>query len=970
MKQLIISDKVQKEMLTDFMIMRETKGLNEQKDRKADKKKGKKKRFYLSIFAFIMLLFVPVFVYASEMKSDGKTTQVIEEENKTVRVGYFPYSNFQEGSYGEHKQGAGYEYLQKISYITGWKYEYVYGSFKECLDMLADGEIDLLGSVSYTPERAESIDYSTYAEGTERYWIYTREEHANLADGDLKQMNGCRIGATDGSYQKELLEKWLDSNQIQAEVVICKGYDEMIEKLDADELDALVVPALSVNSDFIAIANIGAGDCYFGVSKSRPDLLEELNSALEEINNTETDYSSKLYARYEGKAVINYALNKEEKQWLDAHENTIRVGYLKDNLPFCGEENGKLTGILGTVLDTVQEKYEITIKVVPCSTGVQMNEALQSGEINIAGPIIQDFYMQEQFQVVLTDAIFDITPVVIYKGKEYSSCLSTIAVTETSLYSELMVSLLFPDAEIKQYGTQEECLEAVANGKVGATVIPSSKINLLNESPLTKSLSFAEMAKRQELAMFTTRENRRAATIINKAIDQSSNILNGVVLAQNSVSEKKMTLQDVLTEYAGFVIGVSFVIIFVLLLLLYSLSVSRKKQMEALKEAQDANAANIAKTTFLNHMSHDIRTPMNAIVGFTDIAMKRKPDKEVEDCLKKIRQSSEYLMTLINDVLDISRIESGKLEYKPVLVDLRDMTDTVLSIARGYMENRDLNFSVSREELKNPYVMADELRIREVLLNIISNAVKFTKDGGTISFAAENAPGNDENHIIVRYRISDTGIGMSEEFQTRIFDEFSQENNGARTSYKGTGLGMAIAKQYVDLMGGKIEVSSRQGVGSAFTVEIPLLIAEHVLTEEKEKLRKDIDLHGLHVLLAEDNDLNAEIAIALLEEKGMIVTRTTDGKSALTQFCNTVPRTFDLILMDIMMPEMNGYETTKAIRNLPDRPDGKEIPIIAMTANAFAEDVQAALKAGMDDHVAKPIDMSILISVITKYIEQ
>ena len=934
------------------------------------RKKGKKKRFYLSIFAFIMLLFVPVFVYASEMKSDGKTTQVIEEENKTVRVGYFPYSNFQEGSYGEHKQGAGYEYLQKISYITGWKYEYVYGSFKECLDMLADGKIDILGSVSYTPERAESIDFSTYAEGTEKYWIYTREDHTDLTDGDLKQMNGCRIGVADGSYQKDLLEKWLDSNQIHAEVVACKGYDEMIEKLDADELDALVIPALSVNSDFIAIANIGAGDCYFGVSKSRPDLLKELNATLEEINNTEMDYSSKLYASYEGKAVINYALNKEEKQWLDAHENTICVGYLKDNLPFCGEENGKLTGILGTVLDTVQEKYKITIKAVPCSTGEQMNEALQSGEIDIAGPIIQDLYTQEQFQVILTDEIFDITPVVIYKGNEYRSSLSTIAATDTSLYSELMVSFLFPDAEIKQYDTQEECLEAVANGKAGATVIPSSKINLLNESPMTKSLSFAEMAKRQELALFTTRENRRAATIINKAIEQSSNVLNGVVLAQNSVSEKEMTLKDILAEHAGLVIGVSFVIIFVLLLLVYSLSVSRKKQMEALKEAQNANAANIAKTTFLNHMSHDLRTPMNAIVGFTDIAMKRKPDKEVEDCLKKIRQSSEYLMTLINDVLDISRIESGKLEYKPVLVDLRDMTDTVLSIARGYMENRDLNFSVSREELKNPYVMADELRIREVLLNIISNAVKFTKDGGTISFVAENCPGNDEHHVIVRYRISDTGIGMSEEFQSRIFDEFTQENDGARTSYKGTGLGMAIAKKYVDLMGGKIEVSSRQGVGSTFTVEIPLRIAEQILTEKEEKLRKDMDLHGLHVLLAEDNDLNAEIAVSLLEEQGMIVTRAADGKSALLQFCNTAPGTFDLILMDIMMPEMNGYETTKAIRNLSNRPDGKEIPIIAMTANAFAEDVQAALKAGMDDHVAKPIDMSILISVITKYIEQ
>ena len=932
--------------------------------------KNKNKRICLSIFAIIMLLFVSASVYASEIKSDGKITQAMEEENKTVRVGYFPYANFQEGSSGEHKQGAGYEYLQKISYITGWKHEYVYAPFKECLDMLEDGEIDLLGSVSYTPERAESIDFSTYAEGTERYWIYTREDHANLADGDLKQMNGCRIGVADGSYQKELLEKWLDSNQIQAEVVICKGYDEMIEKLDADELDALVVPALSVNSDFIAIANIGASDCYFGVSKSRPDLLKELNSALEEINNTETDYSSKLYARYEGKAVINYALNKEEKQWLDAHENTIRVGYLKDNLPFCGEENGKLTGILGTVLDTAQEKYEITIKAVPCSTGEQMNEALQSGEIDIAGPIIQDLYTQEQFQVILTDEIFDITPVVIYKGNEYNSSISTIAATETSLYSELMVSLLFPDAKIKLYDTQEECLEAVANGEVGATIIPSSKINILNESPLTKNLSFAEMAKRQELAMFTTRENRRAATIINKAIEQSSNVLNGVVLAQNSVSEKKMTLQDVFAEYGGLAVGVSFVIIFVLLLLVYSLSVSRKKQMEALKEAQDANAANIAKTTFLNHMSHDIRTPMNAIVGFTDIAMKRKPDKEVENCLKKIRQSSEYLMTLINDVLDISRIESGKLEYKPVPVDFRNMTDTVLSIARGYIENRDLNFYVSREELKTPYVMADELRIREVLLNIISNAVKFTKDGGTISFAAENAPGNDEHHIIIRYRISDTGIGMSEEFQARIFDEFSQENGGARTSYKGTGLGMAIAKQYVDLMGGKIEVNSRQGVGSTFTVEIPLLIAEQVQTEEKEKLRKDMDLHGLHVLLAEDNDLNAEIAIALLEEKGMIVTRAADGKSALTQFCNTALGTFDLILMDIMMPEMNGYETTKAIRNLLDRPDAKKIPIIAMTANAFAEDVQAALDAGMDAHVAKPIDMDILISAIEKCVKR
>ena len=413
---------------------------------------------------------------------------------------------------------------------------------------------------------------------------------------------------------------------------------------------------------------------------------------------------------------------------------------------------------------------------------------------------------------------------------------------------------------------------------------------------------------------------------------------------------------------------VSLVIIFVLLLLVYSPSVSRKKQMEALKEAQDANAANIAKTTFLNHMSHDIRTPMNAIVGFTDIAMKRKPDKEVENCLKKIRQSSEYLMTLINDVLDISRIESGKLEYKPVLVDLRDMTDTVLSIARGYMENRDLNFSVSREELKNPYVMADELRIREVLLNIISNAVKFTKDGGTISFVAENCPGNDEHHVIVRYRISDTGIGMSEEFQTRIFDEFSQENGGARTSYKGTGLGMAIARKLVEKMGGTITFESEEGAGTTFVIRVPFKIDPDADKREGQKDVSEKSIKGLHILLAEDNELNMEIAEFMLQNEGAVVTKTWNGQEAVEIFEKSRPDEFDVILMDIMMPVMNGYEAAKTIRSM-DREDAKTIPIIAMTANAFTEDRIRAKEAGMNEHVAKPVDVELLIKVIHKLVE-
>ena len=261
------------------------------------------------------------------------------------------------------------------------------------------------------------------------------------------------------------------------------------------------------------------------------------------------------------------------------------------------------------------------------------------------------------------------------------------------------------------------------------------------------------------------------------------------------------------------------------------------------------------------------------------------------------------------------------------------------------------------EEIANCKI--PKITLQPLVENALYHGIKNKRGKGRIVVTGRR----EKDKCVIR--VEDNGIGMSEEFQTRIFDEFSQENDGARTSYKGTGLGMAIAKRYVDLMGGKIEVSSRQGIGSTFTVEIPLLIAEQVLTEKEEKLRKDMDLHGLHVLLAEDNDLNAEIAVSLLEEQGMIVTRAADGKSALIQFCNTAPGTFDLILMDIMMPEMNGYETTKAIRNLPDRPDGKKIPIIAMTANAFAEDIQASLESGMNAHIAKPLVMEGVIKVIS-----
>ena len=392
-----------------------------------------------------------------------------------------------------------------------------------------------------------------------------------------------------------------------------------------------------------------------------------------------------------------------------------------------------------------------------------------------------------------------------------------------------------------------------------------------------------------------------------------------------------------------------------------------KKINQKLEDAvYTAENASRAKTTFLNNMSHDIRTPMNAIIGFTNIAMKQEPKPEVRGCLEKIRESSEHLLTLINDVLDISRIESGKTKFAPIPVDITAVADTVLGIIQGFLSNRNIAFRTDLAKPEKPCVLADAVRIREVLVNILGNAVKFTEDGGTIVFEASYHPGTDDRHIMARYRIADTGVGMSEEFVEHIFDEFSQEDNGARTQYKGTGLGMAITKRYVDLMGGTISVESKKGEGSAFTVEIPLELTDESNVQTQELSAAKVDLIGAKILMAEDNDLNAEIAMVQLEELGIQVTRAADGIEAVKTFAENPPDTFDMIFMDIMMPKMTGYEATAAIRAMRDRPDACEIPIIAMTANAFAEDVQASLDAGMNGHIAKPIAMDEVVKTIAR----
>ena len=912
----------------------------------------------------------PVTVLASGTETSPVTAPAsgtaTPAESKIVRVGYFSSPNFQEGGADEHKRGAGYEYLQKIASVTGWNYEYVYASFGECLEMLENGEIDLMGDVSYTLDRSRRMRFSAYPQGSEEFWLFTNRKHEALAQGGYSALEGCRIGVNSGTYSEMLLGQWLETKRIHATIVPYADDQKLTQALSDGTVDAIVAPGLVMDSDAISITSIGGGDYYFAVTPKRIDLLSELNAALAEINTSDSNYSRNLVVQYENKSIRNFVLNRQEKKWLEAHQNTIRVGYFEDKFPFSGTRDGELSGILKTVLDTIKQQYGITITTQPYRSTDEMRAALEKDEIDLAGPVIRDLDVLERLGAVSTDAIYELTPVVIYKDRGFDEPSPVVATTNSSLYSDYIVRISSPDLTTRKYDSIEDCLQAILDGEADVTLIASARINGLKDNPLMKKLSYAEIADRQKLVMITMKDDRRVATIVNKAIEQSASLLNGAVLAENAVTNDQVTLHEFIQANAGNVVIVAATIIGLLLLLLSRLMIGQRKLEAALAEAREANAANVAKTTFLNSMSHDIRTPMNAIIGFTNIALSMSPEEKLRNCLEKIMQSSDYLMSLINDVLDISRIESGKIKYEPVPCDITEITDTVLSVAHGFLQGRNIEFIVERATPTAKYVYADELRIREVLINILSNAIKFTKDGGTIRFEVKDQPVGDGKHVEVHYRISDTGIGMSEEYQKHLYEEFSQESDGARTNYKGTGLGMAITKRYVDMMHGEIHVKSQQGVGTTFTVELPLQIADVVPEKKQETDCTERDLQGIRVLMAEDNDLNAEIAITLLEEKGMQVTRAIDGQDVVDQFRAAPAGSFDLILMDIMMPKQNGYEATQAIRSMSDRPDGRTIPIVAMTANAFAEDIAAAHAAGMNGHLAKPIDMDEVMKVICR----
>ena len=394
-----------------------------------------------------------------------------------------------------------------------------------------------------------------------------------------------------------------------------------------------------------------------------------------------------------------------------------------------------------------------------------------------------------------------------------------------------------------------------------------------------------------------------------------------------------------------------------------------EKELE--KAVLEAKNANEAKTRFLFNMSHDIRTPMNAIIGFSELLEKHIDEKDKAiDYLGKIKSSSNFLLSLINYVLEMARIESGKLALKKEVGCVTELIESLTDVFEPGVKKKFITYSCETD-IQHKYVIGDETKVREIFINIIGNSVKYTPEGGKISVSVKEEPFEKENYIAYRIIVEDNGIGMSKEYLPHIFEEFSREHTSTESKVTGTGLGLPIVKSLIDMMGGTIEVESQLGCGTKMNVVLPFeLASEKQILEEKQKEKEKISdsILGKRVLLAEDNELNAEIAMTVLKENGLKAERAANGKQCMEMLKKMPEDYYDMILMDIQMPEMDGYEATKRIRNLDDA--RADIPIVAMTANAFEEDRQKALESGMNAHVSKPVDMNMLFKVMAQILKK
>ena len=905
-------------------------------------------------------------------------------QHERVRVGFFAMDGYHMMDEDGNRSGYGYDFLRLMARYWDVDYEYVgYDkSWDEMQRMLIDGEIDMVTSARRTPEREELFDFSRPI-GTNNGILTVRSDNSTIVEGKYSTYDGMRVALLRGNSRNDEFAEYARTKGFTYKSVYFDSAEEIAEALQNGTVDAIVTSFLRKMNNERILEKFGSSDFYVIVKKGNTELLNKINYAIDQMNAAEGSWKTTLYHKnYETTDTKNLEYTEEEKRIIAQYskENPLHVLCDPTRYPYSYTENGEVKGILPDYFRKIADYAGLSYEfLVPATRDEYIAYQSNKDAVNISidARLDTDNYAETK-EWGLTAPYITMRMARVTR-RDFDGKINVVT-TVNQTASTSIEDVLAPGAEKLMCSTRQEMMEAVRDGKADAAFVYYYMAQAFINSDTTGTMTYTllEQPTFSYRMVVSSTENHALAGILTKAMyAMPDNLVEDLATQYTTYKATNLTLVDMICLHpvtaVAIIVFISWMAV-TLIVILNRLQTRRKLQLAAQQKAKEmtvlaeqAQAASKAKSTFLSNMTHDIRTPMNAIIGFTNIALHQDSVPEMHNCLKKIKESSDHLLSLLNDVLDLSRIESGKVEFSPVPTNITAVTDSVIEIVKGMLLNRELNFEVHREPLQNPYVMTEPVRIREILVNILNNAVKFTKDGGTIRFDAGGRPGVDAQHIVICYRIKDTGIGMSEDFQKKIFDEFAQEENGVRTQYKGTGLGMPISKKYIELMGGTITVDSRKGVGTTFTVEIPMELTNAEKVEKTKPLVQHNDLKGIKVLLAEDNDLNAELATMLLEDLGMTVTRAADGQEVVDLFAEYPAGTYDIILMDIMMPKMDGHQTAKAIRAMyADRSDAEEIPIIALSANAFSEDVQASLDAGMNGHVSKPLNMEEVTKVIER----
>ena len=905
---------------------------------------------------------------------------------KVVRVGSFE-DTFNYCNEKGARKGYGYELLQTLSGYTGWQFEYVTCDWSDCFEKLKNGEIDIMGDISYTEDRAEEMLFSDEPMGEEKYYLYADLSRADISASDYKTLNGKKIGVLMGTEPEVMLTEWEEKHDLKTQHVNVSNNEDVKQKLANHEIDCFV----SLEESFWAelgistITRVGKSGIYYALNKDRPDLKEELDNAMRALDEAAPFYTADLYKRYFSLDYIPI-LTGEEKAWLRGH-GAIRMGFLTSDRgvstydPATGEITGTITDYIQFAADCLGNQ-ELEFQLVGYDDKEAELNALKSGEIDMIFHFDQSPNLAEEYRVARTNTTWTANMMVVTNKQLFiENQANRVAVPQNKISLTRYLAFYYPQWEIVDCDTQEDAIKLVKDGQADCFITGVS-----SEAKYSKNHGFySVLLPNPAKSCFAVNSgNRSLLSILNKTIKaMPTNMLTGS-LAMYKSSSRKVTLSDFIKDNFFMVLLVSSIAVAVILLMILKLlRKARKAEAAAKKAANDtqelnaklqvavekAESANHAKSTFLFNMSHDIRTPMNAIIGYADLASRHSDDPaKLKNYMENIQVCGQNLLMLLNNVLDLARIENDKTEMEYSVSDVDKDFRNCIAMFRNQADSKGQTLMVTAH-LLHPYVYVDIPHLTEVCTNLVSNAVKYTGAGGTIRCDVTQKPGEKEGWCDMVITVADNGIGMSQEFQKHIFEPFERERTSTVSKVEGSGIGMGIVKKLVGLMGGTVAVESKIGVGSKFTVTIPCRIASEDETQAKRETNPSDQkcLCGTRILLTEDNDLNAEIATELLQEEGCTVDRAKDGVECVDMLEKAANGTYQLILMDIQMPVMNGYDAAKKIRRMDD-PQKAGIPIIAMTANAFTEDRQVALDAGMNDHIAKPINMNVLVPTIQKYL--